>query len=176
MYTNTNAYDYMKSQVIKDFPNLEQDGIEFLEFSYSGSVHPRKRDELSSMMTMQFVRGDAKNRIIDYTLNNENMFIKNNVDVSVGRLTNQTLSNTYETYQPFLFSEKAIDFTAIERAINQSIELFKKDANSETAFCSGFSIEKKEKPIMSVTISQRKFASTILRHYDWSIDGTKQLK
>ncbi len=166
------GYEKLLDYVYTDYPDLK-DNIEVLEFYYSGSIHPQN-DQLSSYMDISFVKGTDKNRIVEYSINNEGALSSNDVDISIGGALNKKLSNTYETYQPFLFSAKGIDLEVLRKIIPQSIEEFKKETNVEKAYCSSISIEKKgKKPIIAVTISRRKFAATIRRSSKWTIDGKK---
>ncbi len=171
MYQNPVGFDHLKNQIVKDFPTLDL-GIEFVELQYSGSLIPPD-NRASSMLSATFVRGDDKNHMVEYTLDSDSRFFKNNVDVSVGDFMNKKISNTYETYQPHIFSEKDFDFFVVNEVVEKSVEMFRKDANSPDAFCTLAGIERNKKGELSidVTVTQRQFASTIRRNYEWSIDG-----
>ncbi len=176
MYKDSKGYEALTAYIFSHYANLE-DGIEVMELSYSGSVDPRDNTKLSSSLNMDFVRGDNKNNIVNYSLTSKGSFSNNNVDISVGSFGNEKISNTYETYEPHLFSDKLIDFELLNKLIEKGIEQFKKDTNVENAYCDRFSIDKDDKqPQISITIKQRKFGVAISRHYTWTIDGSKQLK
>ncbi len=170
------GYTELSEYIYSHYPELE-DNIEVLEFSYSAGLVSSHKDVVQSSISLDFVRGDNKDRIVNYRIDSNRLLTNNNVDISVGEAFNQKLSNSYETYKPFLFSSDLINLTNINNAISKSIELFKEDANVQNAICSMVRIEKKgEQPILSIRIEQNKFASTISRSYDWSVDGQNQIK
>ena len=167
------GYEKLTDYIYSHFPDLK-DNMEVMEFSYSGSIHPQ-RDELSSSITMNIVRGDNKDFIIAYGVDSEGKLTTNNVDISVGDIVNQTLSNSYETYKPFLFSAKEINLDTLREIVTKATEEFKKEANATTAYCSSIVIEKKENktPEISVTIKERKFNTNLSRYSTWSMEGKR---
>ncbi|MEP0213640.1 MAG: hypothetical protein ABJD66_10525 [Cellulophaga sp.] len=168
------AYEKLTEYIYSHYPNLK-DNIEVMEFSYNSSIHPQ-RDEISSSLSMNLVKGSNTDRIVEYTVNNEGRLSNYIVDISVGDMMDQKLSNTYETYKPFLFSDKQINLESLRKIISKSIEEFKKETNVEKAYCTSLSVEKEanKEPEITVMISQRKFGSTIKRLTRWTIDGQKK--
>lgn len=161
--------------IYSHYPNLKEEGIEVMEFNCHASIHPERVDELSSNLSLTIVKGDDKERVVEYSLNNEGRLMNNLVDITVGDMMNEKLSNTYDTYKPYLFSDKEINLDMLRKIKTQAVEDFKKETNVEAAYCSNINISKKpsKQPTIGVTISQRKFASPIRRHYNYTLDGKK---
>jgi hypothetical protein len=173
---NTQGYDKLTDYIYSHYPNLK-DSIEVLDFSYSAGLESPDRTDKYSDMNISFVHGKDKNTIVNYSINNTGKLNNAIIDISVGDILNKKLSNNYETYEPYLFSAKSIDFKVINEVILKSITLFKADTNVEKYFCSAVSIEKEdENLVLSITINEEKQVSGIHKTYDWSIDGKNQIK
>ena len=99
---NEQGYTQLTEYIYSHYPEIE-DNIEVLEFSYSAGLTSSISDQLGSTIQLNFVRGDDKDRIVNYQIDNLGALTNNNVDISVGEAFNQKLSNSYETYKPFLF-------------------------------------------------------------------------
>ena len=173
---NTQGYDKLTDYIYSHYPNLK-DSIEVLDFSYSAGLESPDRTDKYSDININFVHGKDKNTIVNYSINNTGKLNNAIVDISVGDILNKKLSNNYETYEPYLFSTKNIDFKVINEVILKSTTLFKADTNVEKYFCSAVSIEKEDKNlVLSITINEEKQVSGIHKTYDWSIDGKNQIK
>ncbi|CAM4012583.1 MULTISPECIES: hypothetical protein [Flavobacterium] len=173
---NTQGYNKLTDYIYSHYPNLK-DSIEVLDFSYSAGLESPDRTDKYSDMNISFVHGKDKNTIVNYSINNTGKLNNAIIDISVGDILNKKLSNNYETYEPYLFSAKSIDFKVINEVILKSITLFKADTNVEKYFCSAVSIEKEdENLVLSITINEEKQVSGIHKTYDWSIDGKNQIK
>ncbi|WP_445711322.1 hypothetical protein [Flavobacterium sp.] len=173
---NTQGYDKLTDYIYSHYPNLK-DSIEVLDFSYSAGLESPDRTDKYSDININFVHGKDKNTIVNYSINNTGKLNNAIVDISVGDILNKKLSNNYETYEPYLFSTKNIDFKVINEVILKSATLFKADTNVEKYFCSAVSIEKEdENLVLSITINEEKQVSGIHKTYDWSIDGKNQIK
>ena len=173
---NTQGYDKLTDYIYSHYPNLK-DSIEVLDFSYSAGLESPDRTDKYSDININFVHGKDKNTIVNYSINNTGKLNNAIVDISVGDILNKKLSNKYETYEPYLFSTKNIDFKVINEVILKSTTLFKADTNVEKYFCSAVSIEKEDKNlVLSITINEEKQVSGIHKTYDWSIDGKNQIK
>jgi len=170
---NDKGYAKLTDYIYSHYSNLE-DAIEVMEFSYSASIHPQTAD-LSSSISMDFVKGDNKDRIVEYYLSSSGTLTNNNVDITIGDISNQKIANSYNTYKPFLFSNKEINFDVIRTVIEKSTEDFKKQTNANSAYCSLLTVKSNQgqKPIIQLRITQRKFASTVSRGYKWSLKGDK---
>lgn len=167
------GYEKLTDYIYSHFPDLK-DNMEVMEFSYSGSIHPQ-RDELSSSISMNIVRGDNKDFIIAYGVDSEGRLTTNNVDISVGDFMNQKKSNSYDTYKPYLFSSKELNLDILREVVAKATEEFKKEANATTAYCSSILIAKEENkaPEISVTIKERKFSTNLSRYSTWSMEGKR---
>lgn len=173
---NTQGYEKLTDYIYSHYPNLK-DSIEVLDFSYSAGLESPDRTDKYSDININFVHGKDKNTIVNYSVNSTGKLNNAIVDISVGDMFNKKISNNYETYKPYLFSAKNIDFKVINEVILKSIELFKADTNVEKYFCSAVSIEKEdENLVLSITINEEKQVSGIHKNYDWSIDGKNQIK
>ncbi len=167
------GYDKLNNYIYSHYENLKTEGIEVLEISFFSSVHPQ-RDEISSNITMTFVKGSNKNTMVEYTVNNEGRLNNSLVDITVGKdMLNQKLSNTYETYKPHLFSNKLINLDVLRKVREQAIADFKKETNVEKAYCPSITVSKNREGnlVISVRTEQRKFATSLKRRSIWTIDG-----
>jgi len=174
LLSNDVGYNKLFNYIYSHYPNLEEEGVEILDFTYSESVHPQ-RDEISSDISVNFVRGNNKNRIVEYRLNNEGLLGNNNVNISVGDFANKKLSNSYETYKPYLFSNKKIDLNLLRTIVEKATVEIKEQANINKVYCSGLYIEKKNgvEPIITIVMKQREFITDIRRATSWTIGGEK---
>lgn len=168
------GFNRLKESVTADFLNLE-DEIEVLEFYYSGSVG-FSDGEISSLIHLQFVKGDDKNSIVEYSINSEGSLSIAGIEISTGDIGKEKISNSYETYKPFLFSSKLINLDIVRQCISSSIEQFIKDANCPEAYCASVSIEfdNRRELEISINIKQKKSSTTLSRYYDWTIDGKQK--
>ncbi|WP_018675702.1 hypothetical protein [Riemerella columbina] len=166
--------DKLTEYIYSHYPKLKEEGIEVMEFDRHASIHPQ-RDELSSTLSLTIVKGDDKDRMVEYTLSNDGRLNNKLLDISVGDIINQKLSNSYDTYKPYLFPYKDIDLNTLREINKKAIEEFKKETNAESAYCANISIEREEnqKPIVKILASQRKFSSSITRVYTYTLDGKK---
>lgn len=167
------GYELLKDSIIADYSNLE-DEMEVLEFSYNCSLG--SSDELSSSIDVQFVKGNDKNAVAEYSIDNEGSLSRSDIEISIGDFGKQKISNSYETYKPFLFSSKLINIDVVRKCISSSIEQFKKDANCPEAYCASASIEYDNRGELEISISivQKKFVTMLRRSYHWTIDGKQK--
>ncbi len=169
------GYEKLTNYIYSHYENLKTEGIEVLDISFYSSIHPQ-RDEISSRISMNFIKGSNKDRVVEYDVNNEGRLTNRIIDITVGEdMLNQKLSNKYETYKPFLFSEKLINLDVLRKIREQAIEDFKKETNVEKAYCPSITISKEngDEILISVRVEQRKFSTSIKRVSTWSIDGKR---
>ncbi len=143
-----------------------------MSFEYDASVDSRT-NELSSDISISFVKGDDKNAIVEHRINSEGELTNEGINISVGEVFKQKESNTYETYQPYLFSSEKISLNVLREVMEKSVEAFKKDANVEKAYCTSITIETEydKEPKIRARVTKYEFASTNMRMYDYTTDG-----
>ncbi|WP_338768814.1 hypothetical protein WAF17_08570 [Bernardetia sp. ABR2-2B] len=168
---NDDAFEKLFEYINSHYPDLDKNKIELMEFHYSANVG--SQDDFSSSMSLTFVKGDDKDAIVEYDIDNDGSLSNSGVDITVGGPINGKISNTYETYQPYLFSPKVINLEVVRKAIKESTVKFKEATNVKKAYCSNFTIENKgnEKPTLQLRIKRRKFAATMSRSYKWTLEG-----
>ncbi len=173
MYLNDAGYNQLKEQIISHYPTLAEE-IEVISFDYGGSYNDMAMEKWSSTISMEFVKGTNKDRLVSYTLSNDGSITNANIDVSVGEYGEEKLSNKYETFEPELFSSKLIQFDSITDLVESCIEEYKKDTGVESAMCNEISINKEgEEPIINIRIHEKKLIGSIRRDYTFSMDGKK---
>ena len=166
------AFEKLSDNIYSDNSTIDKSTIEVMSFNYTASLHP-STSELSTHIDVSFVKGDDKNRIVEYSIDNEGNLSNNEVDIKTGELLKQKISNTYETYQPYLFSSEKINLEVLRKVMQESLEKFKKDSNVEKAYCSSIKIEAdpNQKPTIGVSITEYKLGSIMRRYYDYTTDG-----
>lgn len=173
MLENNQGYEALKEEVYSKYPNLKEEPIELMEFSFAGSISSIKNRK-SSNMSFTMVKGDNKNSIIQISLNNKGFASSNLVDITGGSPGQEKKIKSYEKFKPTLFSEKIINLDMLREVRKKAEERFKKDANAETAYCTNLSIEKggrNNQPKISVTIREEKPLSNLHRSYYYTLEG-----